>query len=238
MKLLIIRPEPGASASAKRAERAGFTPMLLPFFEVRPRVWTAPDPAAYDALLITSSNAIRHGGADLKKLLALPVYAVGERSAQAAQGKGFAVAASGDGKVETALNHSHAAGHRRILWLAGEDRRDPVIPEGQSIATATVYASIAVTLPGTARAIIAEADIIALHSPRAAILFGETVDHLQLDRSAIALVAFSPAIAEAAGPGWSGIAVAKMPEDSALLSAAAELVRVRDQPITKEETRL
>jgi uroporphyrinogen-III synthase len=225
MKLLIIRPESGASASAKRAERAGFTPLLLPFFEVCPRVWTAPDPAAYDALLITSSNAIRHGGVGLEKLLALPVYAVGERSAQAAQERGFAVAASGDGKVETALAHAHTAGHRRLLWLAGEDRRDPIIPAGLSIAVETVYASIATTLPDKARDVIAKADIIALHSPRAAILFGETADHLQLDRSAIALVAFSPAIAEAAGTGWQGIAVAKMPEDSALLSAAAELVK-------------
>jgi uroporphyrinogen-III synthase len=225
MKLLIIRPEPGATASARRAERAGFTPLALPFFEVRPRNWTAPDPAAFDALMITSSNAIRHGGAGLEKLLPLPVYAVGERSAQAAQAKGFAVAASGDGKVETALALAHTAGHRRLLWLAGEDRREPIVPPGIQIEIQTVYASEAIPLPSNAADTIASANIVALHSPRAAQLFGETVDAMGLGRSNISLVAFSSAIAEAAGLGWGGIAIAKMPEDSALLSAAAELVK-------------
>ena len=54
MKLLIIRPEPGASASAERAREAGLEPVLLPFFEVQAMGWDLPDPADYDALLLTS----------------------------------------------------------------------------------------------------------------------------------------------------------------------------------------
>ena len=59
MKLLIIRPEPGASISAERAREAGMTPVVLPFFEVQAVAWQQPDPADYDALLLTSANAVR-----------------------------------------------------------------------------------------------------------------------------------------------------------------------------------
>jgi uroporphyrinogen-III synthase len=223
MKMLIIRPEPGASASAKRALESGFEPLLLPFFEVRPRKWTAPDPASYDALLISSSNAVRHGGAALGKLLSLPVVAVGKRSASAAQHQGFIIAAIGDDGIEAGLAKADAAGHRRLLWLAGEDRREPAVPDGMQIDTEVIYASEVVPLPTNAAETIASADIVALHSPRAAQLFGETVDAIGLDRSRITLVAFSAAIAQTVGQGWGGIAIAKMPEDQALLSAAAEL---------------
>ncbi len=228
MKLLIIRPESGASASAQRATAVGFTPLLLPFFEVRPRIWDAPDPADYDALLITSRNAIRHAGDALAQLTSLPVHAVGKNSASAAIQAGFAIASTGDSGLEAIVTQAGASGHHRLLWLAGEDRSDPVISSPMQIAVRIVYASDPLPLPANATAIIASADAIALHSPRAAMLFGETVDRHGLNRHTIRLVAFSDAIAKAAGNGWGGLAIAKMPEDSALLSAAQELGKQHD----------
>ena len=52
------------------------------------------------------------------------------------------------------------------------------------------------------------------------------LDAAVLDRSSIALAAFSQGIAVAAGRGWRAIAVAERPEDQALLSAAHTLVRI------------
>ena len=58
-RLLVLRPEPGASATAGRARTLGLDPVLMPLFEIEPIAWTAPDPAGFDALLLTSANAVR-----------------------------------------------------------------------------------------------------------------------------------------------------------------------------------
>ena len=61
-KLLLLRPEPGLSASAERARALGLEVIACPLFAIEPVEWEAPDPADYDALLLTSANAVRHGG--------------------------------------------------------------------------------------------------------------------------------------------------------------------------------
>jgi uroporphyrinogen-III synthase len=74
--LLILRPEPGASATAARA-RAGLTGGL-PSRCSRPSRCPGPcREGSFDALLLTSANAVRLAGA----LPDLPVHAVGETSA-------------------------------------------------------------------------------------------------------------------------------------------------------------
>jgi uroporphyrinogen-III synthase len=226
MKLLIIRPQPGNDASAARARTAGFDPVQLPFFEVRARDWQAVDPGDYDALLITSSNAVRHTGAQLGALSALPVHAVGRVSAEAAIAAGFDIASSGLHGMAEALVAAQAAGHQRLLWLAGEDRIAIETPKAMHIEERIVYASEAVMLSDAAKAVIESCPLVALHSPRAAQSFAAYVDANGLHRKAFVLAAFSPAIAAAAGEGWGGISAAAHPEDAALLSAAAELVRL------------
>jgi uroporphyrinogen-III synthase len=235
MKLLIIRPEPGASASATRATAAGFDPVLLPFFEIRPRDWAVPDPANYDALLMTSSNAARHAGSGLRSLSALPVYAVGERTARAARDAALDVAAVGASGAEYAIAAAAHAGHRRLFWLAGEEHMHPSLPDGIRLDVAICYAADTLLLPASAAETIAGADIVALHSPRAARLFAATLAKLGLDRTGVTIAAFSSAIAKAAGSGWRGVVVAETPTDSALLSAVAELDKLGMVPASRKE---
>ena len=83
--LLLLRPEPGLSASAERARSLGLDVITAPLFGVEPVVWQLPTPATYDALLLTSANAIRHGGDGLAQLKHLPVHAVGSATAEAAR---------------------------------------------------------------------------------------------------------------------------------------------------------
>jgi uroporphyrinogen-III synthase len=227
MKLLIIRPEPGASASAKRAREAGLEPILLPFFEVQAVARDLPDPADYHALLLTSANAVRFGGAGLESLRALPVHAVGERTAEAARAARLDVATVGTSDAAAAVKAASDMGHRRLLWLAGADHR-PIkmpknMPKALKVTTVIGYASGPKKLTTDAAAVIASADAVALHSPRAAQEFAKAVADFGLDRSSITLAAFSPAIAEAAGVGWRGVAIAERPADIALLSALADL---------------
>lgn len=225
MKLLIIRPQPGNDASASRARDAGFDPIQLPFFEVRPRVWQASDPAQFDALLITSANAVRHAGDDLSAYRGLPAHTVGQNTADAVSASGLKLASVGQNGVQEALRAAILAGHHHLLWLAGEDQTDFDAPPGMQIETQITYSSEPVELPVDTTDIIASVDIVVLHSARAARRFAELVYSSRLSLEDIWIAAFSSAIAQAAGPGWRGIAIAERPDDQALLSAAHTLVK-------------
>ena len=69
--LAVLRPEPGNAATRERAEIAGFATVALPLFEVRALAWDAPDPGAFDALILTSANALRFGGGGLAAFTSL-----------------------------------------------------------------------------------------------------------------------------------------------------------------------
>lgn len=229
MKLLIIRPQPGNDASARRAREAGVEPVQLPFFEVRPLEWDAPDAGQFDALLISSANAVRHAGDALAAYTTLPVHAVGRNSADAVTEAGLTLASTGTKGVDDALQMARAAGHRRLLWLAGEDQTPFDAPANLQIEMRVVYASEPAELPAGAHDVIAGSDIVALHSARAAHAFAAFADANGIARHNIRLAAFSESIAEAAGAGWRGIAIAERPEDEALLSAARALVKQADR---------
>lgn len=226
MKILLIRPQPGNDASAARAREAGFEAVQWPFFEVRARGWNTPDPASFDALLISSANAVRHAGAGLQAFRALPVHAVGSNSAKAVEAAGLQLATSGNEGVAAALQNAQRAGHRRLLWLTGEDQTAFDTPADMRIETRIVYASDPLPPGNGAQEAALAADIVALHSARAARHFAGFVDAAGLSRASIGLAAFSSAVAEAAGTGWRAVAIAARPDDRALLSAARALVKV------------
>ena len=221
MRLLIIRPEPGASASAARARAAGLDPVLLPFFAVAPLDWRLPESGGHDALLLTSANAVRNAGPGLDPLRSLPVFCVGDRTATAAKAAGLDVAYIGTSDGAASAAAAANAGYRRLLWLAGEDHR-AIDAAPMSVDIIPVYASQPLALPPDGREIIGSVDAVALHSPRAAALFAERIARMELDRNRLMIAAFSAAIAEAAGSGWRAVAVATSPSDAALLSALAQ----------------
>ena len=81
--LLLLRPEPGLSASRERATALGLDVVVCPLFRIEKLDWDAPDPANYDALLLTSANAVRFAGRKLGQLASLPAHAVGQSTAAA-----------------------------------------------------------------------------------------------------------------------------------------------------------
>lgn len=120
-KLLLLRPEPGLSASVTRARALGLDVIACPLFRVGPVEWALPDSARFDGLLLTSANALRNGGPGLRQLVGLPVHAVGPATAEAARAAGFEVDSVGTTNVADLLNQLPA--NLRLLHLAGEDRR-------------------------------------------------------------------------------------------------------------------
>ena len=197
----------------------GIEAAAMPLFEVCSVSWSAPDPANYDLLLLTSANALRHGGAELGRLRLLPVAAVGEATAAAARELGFRVEQVGHGGVAALLETLPPM--LRLLHLAGHDRSE-IADAIHCIEVVNVYAAATIDPPNDLEVLAAGA-VVALHSPRAASRLAALTENYGIDRATIALVAFSPAVAAAAGAGWERIAVAERPSDSALLALAAEL---------------
>lgn len=221
--LVILRPEPGASASAVAARRLGLEPVQLPLFEIEPVAWAAPDPTRSDALLLTSANAIRHGGPELGKLRGLPVYAVGKATAAAARAAGFTIALAGDSGVDELLGRIEA--ELRLLHLCGEQYREPA-GAGQQIAHLPAYRAAAVPSPAGLERI--EGAVAAVHSPRAGARLAELAAGRGLDVSRTVIAAISAEAALATGAGWQAVEVAAEPRDSALLALAARLCQNRD----------
>ncbi len=214
--LLVLRPEPGASVTAAVADALGFAAIVAPLFTVRAVDWSPPATPPR-AVLLTSANAARLGGAGLQTLSRLPLYAVGESTAAAARDAGFTRIAIGTAGIDAIVGQARRDGIDRLLHLAGREHRPPDDAR-VAIERRIVYASDAVTsLPEAARAALPQA-IALLHSPRAAALFATLVDP-----GNISIVAISAAARDAAGPGWRAIAVADRPTDASLLAAAAKL---------------
>jgi uroporphyrinogen-III synthase len=215
MKLLIIRPQPGADATAARVKAAGHEALLMPLFEVQPVDWQAPSVVGHDGLLLTSANAVRQAGPQLTSFAHLPVLAVGKVTAGAALKAGLTVSQIGDAGVEALL--SHAENHR-LLWLAGEDQTDLIAPPTVEVDIRIVYRSAAVPAPDHFHPVISQADCILLHSVRAATYLSAILSDQHLEKAKLSIGALSEGIARAAGGGWKSVRVAPSPNDAALLS--------------------
>jgi uroporphyrinogen-III synthase len=205
--IAVLRPEPGNTATAIRIETLGLTAIRLPLFIVRPLAWTPPDPARFDALLLTSANAVRHAGPNLDALRTLPVVAVGEATARAARAAGLTVETIGEGDAAAAVRASERV---CLLHLAGRDRIDAGV---KSIA---VYAAENAPIASVANLC---GCVALLHSVRAARRLAELVGREGVTDLRIA--ALSTAV-RAAGPDVPG-AVAERPDDATLVALAARL---------------
>ena len=214
-RVLVLRPEPGASATVKRACERGLDAAAAPLFIIEAIPWQAPDSGKFDALLLTSANAVRCAGAQLEKFLSLPVYAVGEITSRAARERGFSIAATGNLGVDRLLDCTPQ--NLRLLHLGGEARRDPSSRAG--IAVIPVYRAAEVEQPDLS---LAKGSVMLVHSPRA----GRRLAELVKDRGDILIAAISPSAAEAAGTGWGAVESAGEPSDDALLALAARLCNI------------
>ena len=216
-RVLVLRPEPGASATVERARQRGLDPFAIPLFEVEPVEWDAPDPWSFDALLLTSANAVRCAGVQISSLRSLPVHSVGNATAEAAHDAGLEVATIGEAGVDHLLASIDPG--LRLLHLCGEDRRNPDNTP-QPITTVTVYRSRPKEVADLSGI---EGSVALIHSPRAGERFASLVDNAGNERSSIAIAAISTAAAEAVGHGWAAVESAQRPDDDALLALAERL---------------
>lgn len=220
--LVVIRPEPGCTATVTAARAAGLDVQGHPLFAVRPRSWQAPDPARFDAVLAGSANVFRQGGPGLAGLKRLPVYAVGETTGAAARAAGFTVAAVGSGGLQGVLD-SVIPARARLLRLAGDERVPLHLPAGTTMEERVVYASEAQAMPPDLTELLRAPAIIAVHSAEAMRHLAAQCVQQGIRRAPLRIAALGQRIAQAAGDGWGEVAVAALPHDTALLALARQM---------------
>lgn len=227
-RVIILRPQPGADATAHAARALGLETMLSPLFEIAPLEWTPPDPEQFDALMLTSANAARRAGPGLMRYAALPLFVVGEATAQVARAAGLTPTHIGTRDAAALVEDMRREGIGQALHLCGADAV-AAEADGLSIQRIAVYHS---RKTGDALGSLRPEDICLVHSPRAAARLAALVPPER--RSSLSLIAISDATRDAAGPGWADAIAAPSPTDAAMLALAQELCH---KPSTQRRTR-
>ena len=142
LRVLVTRPEPGASRTAQRLQETGFQPILLPLTETAALpVDAGLFPGDAVAVAITSANAVRLASRELIAALAgLPCHAVGTRTAEAARKAGFLSVSEGPGDAEAlAASLAGRLSGMIIVYLCGRVRF-PVFEQRLRVAGVQVHA--------------------------------------------------------------------------------------------------
>lgn len=215
LPLIVTRADPGGAATVERARALGLDARHLPLFAAHPLEWAVPE-GDFDALLLTSAQAVRLAGPGLAGLTGLPAYAVGPATAAVAEAAGLTVAMTGPGDGQSLIDAMASQDIEHILWLCGRDRSIFDAHDAQ-LTPLPVYAVDPVDPPPGWRETISDPAVLLAHSARGAARIAGLVGSA---RAHLSLVAISTAVAGAAGEGWGQIAIAAQPDDAAMLAAA------------------
>lgn len=235
-KILLTRPRSDSQALAAALARRGFTPIVAPMLEIAPLAAHSPVPLhAFGAFLFTSVNAVQAFAARESYRQAPAVYAVGERTAQAARAHGFqnVVTAGGDSAslLRVITDHRRAAepsAGRPMLHIRGEDvavdLTKPLADLGIELRPLVVYrASPAHDLPPEALQALKNADLDAalFFSARAAAIFVELAGRRECrqDLSAVRALCLSSRVVKSLDMvSWREILVARSPDRESLFA--------------------
>ena len=220
MRVWITRTAPGAERLADRVRQAGFELVVSPLLIADPN-FPAPDLTSVlddvAALAFTSVKGLRF--AELTPRRDWPVFAVGDRTAEAARAKGFTDVTSAAGDARTLAETVAAVWGERsgVLMAPGAERPAAdlalLLGDGVPVRSLAVYRTI-----GSPAPIPAAFDIVLLQSVRAA----ESLARRLLREGAVGKIAtaLSPAIAEPIRHmGFAEIRIAAHPDENSLLTA-------------------
>jgi len=244
MAILVTRPLPDGESTAVALRARGFEVLLAPMLRFEP-VPFHDDGDAYGAVVVTSANALRAIAPRLSgsPLLKLPLFAVGEHTADAARAAGFTnvISANSDAaglrdRVLASVKAKVLKKTSPLLYLAGADLARDLPGElgerGFTVVTQTTYRMAAVpSLPEETRRAFAHNEVNAVlhYSRRSARAFIEAVRAAGVEISALSLPqgCLSAGIATVLrDAGAARLFVAPSPDEAALFVALAGALQV------------
>ncbi|HEY1223789.1 MAG TPA: uroporphyrinogen-III synthase [Brevundimonas sp.] len=214
-RVWVTRAEPGAGRTAARLTALGFEPLVAPVLEVRP-LTPVIDLSGVAALAFTSINGVEAFAARQSERT-LPVFTVGDATAEAARGAGFSDVRSASGDVHALARLLADAAPGPVLAPgAAEPAGDlaALLAGKVAVRSLPVYEAVETDIPAPAGF-----DAVLAHSPRAARALAMHAWALD-DRLAVAI---SAAAAEPlADLGLREIRIAAAPTDAALIEGLGE----------------
>jgi uroporphyrinogen-III synthase len=244
MAVLVTRPHPDDETTAASLRSRGFEVLLAPMLRFEAVAFQEDLDARYSAVIVTSASAVRGIAQHLKghRLLELPLFAVGQQTADAARRAGFThvISAEGDasGLRDLVLARVKAKELKRastLLYLAGADlARDLAAELGESglrVVTQTTYRMVPVaSLPREVCDAFAASRIEAvLHYSRRsarAFLDAARAGGVEISVLSIPQCCISAAVAAIVrDAGASQVMVAASPDENALFAALERALR-------------
>jgi uroporphyrinogen-III synthase len=244
MVVLVTRPQPDDEATAVALRARGFEVLTAPMLRFEPVAFQDDTDAAYGAVIVTSANALRGIEPHLEnsRLLALPLFAVGERTADAARRAGFenVISANGDAAglrdcVLASVRTKELKKASPLLYLAGADLARDLAGElgerGFTVVTHTTYRMAPVSsLPREICDAFAAHRIEAVlhYSRRSARAFLQAARAGGVEISALAIpqCCISAQVATVVrDAGATQVVVAATPDENALLEALDRALR-------------
>jgi len=229
MRILVTRPSPDGERTAAAVRARGHEVLRVPLMRVRPV--PAVISGNWSAVIVTSANALRVLPAEqITPLLSLPLYAVGQRSAEAARERGFCEVHSANGDARDLVRliaERHANETAPYLYLAGEDRAADIeaalAKHGVKVETVIVYRIVTTGFPPELFNAVERREIHAvLHfSRRSAENYVSGARAAGLIEQALAprQLCLSRQVAEPiAAAGAQSVAIASRPDEAALLT--------------------
>ena len=231
-RVLVTRPEPGASRTKARLISAGFAPIVVPLTEIMPLDPALPE-GEIAALVVSSANAILNAPIGLaSRLSGKPVFAVGDETAAVARAAGCADVRSSSGS-STDLARDIVSGvpaKTRLAYLCGRVRLDTLeaelaaagfdvvgvetydtaerLPQRDELDALDAGAPVAAALVYSARGAVS---LARLASPRVGTIFRDT-----------AFICISPRVAKELAAVASGIVLAaETPDENAMFELLA-----------------
>jgi uroporphyrinogen-III synthase len=236
VSVLVTRPEPDNATTADALRQRGYDVLLAPILQFEALPIRHDDDVKYGGVIVTSSNALRAVRSHplSGQLIELPLFAVGNRTADAARNIGFANVLSADGDV-TALRKlvtdTIPRRQRRtpLLYLSGSDIAADIVSglanDGITATPLTVYRMIPVNdLPDQVRTALAGDAIKAVlhYSPRSAAAFVAAIRGAALEIAGLAVlqICISEAVARVLREaGATRLVVAENRREAAMLDA-------------------
>ncbi|QWG23625.1 uroporphyrinogen-III synthase [Bradyrhizobium sediminis] len=244
MAVLVTRPHPDDATTAASLRGRGYEVLQAPVLRFEPVAFHDDMDARYSAVIVTSASAVRGIDHHLKghRLLELPLFAVGERTADAARRAGFThvISANGDAAglrdlVRARVKAKELKKASTLLYLAGADlARDLAGELGESglrVVTWTTYRMVPVgSLPREVCDAFAANRIEAvLHYSRRsarAFLDAARADGVEISALSIVQCCISAAVASVVREaGATQVVVAATPDEDALFEALERALR-------------
>jgi uroporphyrinogen-III synthase len=236
VRLLVTRPEPDCERTAAVLRERGHDVVVAPLLRIEPVADADFGQGPFSGVLITSVNAARWLASHPRRhdVLTLPLFAVGERSADAARAAGFSAVISADHDARALarlIAQRQSPDAAPLLYVAAQDRGGDLAADlaalGIAVRTAVAYRAVkAEALPEAARQTLAAGALEGvLHfSRRTAEAYLDCCTRAGLLRQGLAPTHYclSARVAEPlVGAGAAHIRVAVRPEERVLLDLLA-----------------